>query len=165
MELLDSLINKFPSTSSCCCGCSLETGCKIIGWVQTIVSGIGLVLYVIILVSFALLITVSPGASIFGILITIISGLTYVGIFLLGLYLLSGVYHDDANKLKIWLYGNVILLSVHAVLFILDLIGSIFTLGLMIGPLLSTLIWMCVTVYCIAVVKSFRDERSRQPEA
>ncbi|KAF6212079.1 hypothetical protein GE061_012599 [Apolygus lucorum] len=139
----DGLIGRLPQLNSCCCGCSLETGSKIIAWLEIIVSVVAV---------FGGVSSLVAGAIIPGVVFVIVT----VFIFSMALILLLGLYREETSKVECWLRFNCFFFFMYVLLAILDVVAAIVTLNIaaIVGTVIGALLGIVYRLYIISVVKS-----------
>uniref|UniRef100_A0A069DNP8 Putative conserved plasma membrane protein n=1 Tax=Panstrongylus megistus TaxID=65343 RepID=A0A069DNP8_9HEMI len=163
-----------PQLKSCCFCFTTETGTKIIGWLQTILSAIGILLLI-----FALAFGVQAfkehsenevavndtddSSSINTktiteaiIIATAISIVIYVISFLLGLFLLLGVYKRNMSYVRLWIIISVVLLILTLAVIVIRLILKI--TGKDTADIISPIVSLLISTYFTLVVYSYYRE-------
>uniref|UniRef100_E2J7G6 Hypothetical viral protein n=1 Tax=Triatoma matogrossensis TaxID=162370 RepID=E2J7G6_9HEMI len=156
---------------TCCFCCSTETGTKIIGWLQTIGSAIGMILVIIALVVSVQhlnkpeyeVVKGTDGstindkaiteavivASAIGFVIYLISGL-------LGLFLLIGVYKRNMRYVRIWVIISVVVLILSLAVIVIR--GILKIAGKDSADIIWPIVSFLLSVYFTLVVYSFYRE-------
>uniref|UniRef100_A0A224XN04 Putative conserved plasma membrane protein n=1 Tax=Panstrongylus lignarius TaxID=156445 RepID=A0A224XN04_9HEMI len=139
-------MERVPTVNNCCWFFDVETGTKIIGYVQAIVYAIWFTLDVIGVIQIKKSDSSGQsqywGATIFGIVLNVF-------MFLIACLLLMGVYKHKQLFVKTWLIVQSLIL----ILMVIQLVLIILTFS--IGGIISHLISICVLCYFMVVVLSY----------
>ncbi|XP_039293408.1 uncharacterized protein LOC111058824 [Nilaparvata lugens] len=170
-----------PVVKESCCGCTLETGAKIIGYVHLILSLMGLLMIGVILGSIltdesiqksdkpVLPTAVPPDERLFisyelSVAFAIFLPLAPAVVGILSLFLLIGTKKKNSYLLLPWLIG-VGLLIITYILFLLLFVFFYFYRGRLNNHFVSVTIKTCVFTYCFIVVYSyFKELREKRTE-
>uniref|UniRef100_A0A224XUL8 Putative conserved plasma membrane protein n=1 Tax=Panstrongylus lignarius TaxID=156445 RepID=A0A224XUL8_9HEMI len=165
-----------PQLKTCCFCCTTETGTKIIAWLQTIFSAIGVLVLIFALAFGVEALKEHSGNEVavkntddssvdtetLALTIIIASAITiviYVISFLLGLFLLLGVYKRNMGYVRIWIITSVVLLILSLALIVIRLILK--ATGKDGGDIISPIISCIISTYFLLVVYSYyRDNKS-----
>jgi len=141
--------------TSCCCGCTLRTGCLIIGWYLLVIFSIslsyGLYNLSVVLANKDIL----QQQNTFGTVITsvVINLVTNVGHIIVNSFLLAAVYKQKSAYFIPYIITEIILLVIGVLSWILIMIGSV-TVGLYALPFY--LLSICLGLYFLWIVRSYQ---------
>uniref|UniRef100_A0A1B6MUU8 Uncharacterized protein n=2 Tax=Graphocephala atropunctata TaxID=36148 RepID=A0A1B6MUU8_9HEMI len=154
-----------PQLNSCCCGCSLSTGSKIIGWLSLA----GAVLAIFVLSGSLMLIShiedspdtpeakkLKPYIPVLKILFSLLIAVCVIA-FVLAVILLKGVYEKKPKYLRFWVITSLVALVLDFGLKILVM----FTFEGFINPL--QFVSILLSLYYILVVHSLYREMLQDP--
>ncbi|XP_073971899.1 uncharacterized protein [Rhodnius prolixus] len=147
-------MERIPTVNNCCWFFDLETGTKIIGFLEAIIYGIWFTLNVIALLHA----TRSENAGYYSDNGTIIFALVIdIFMFIIAVLLLVGVYKKRKSFVKVWLIVQTVIL----ILMIILLILIILTFN--IAGIVSNIISICLLIYALLVVLSYYRGAASNP--
>uniref|UniRef100_A0A146KYJ6 Uncharacterized protein n=1 Tax=Lygus hesperus TaxID=30085 RepID=A0A146KYJ6_LYGHE len=144
----EGLIEKLPQLNTCCCCCKVETGSKVIAWLDAIVATLSIIV--------AILGIIGGGGGTGVIVAAVIMIIAMVAMLVMAVVLLLGLYREEKEKVECWLRVSCCLLFLLIASETVSVVSAAVSLGVesAISAVISALIVILYKFYEISVVKS-----------